>query len=98
MVLSQTVVGWLLLAGALLTFALGVGVRVLVGRNRNAPGLQRLIRGFRSTAVARVLFGPIAKDALDDGELDAMILMPAIVVACGFCLVAVFLLGYEVLT
>jgi hypothetical protein len=96
--LSETVVGWLLLAGALLTFAVGIGLRVLVGRNRNAAGVQRAIRGFRGTAFARVLFGPIAHDALDDGELDAMILMPAIVVACGLCLTAVFLLGYDALT
>jgi uncharacterized membrane protein len=95
--LSETAVGWLLLAGALLTFAVGIGVRVLVGRNRNSPGVQRAVRGFRATAFARVLFGPIANDALDDGELDAMILMPAIIIACGLCLVSVFLLGYEVL-
>ena len=96
--LSLTAVGWLLLVGALVTFAVGIGVRVLVGRYRNAAGLQRVVRGFRGTALARVLFGPIAKDALDDGELDAMILMPAIIIACGLCLVSVFLLGYEVLT
>jgi uncharacterized membrane protein len=96
--LSETAVGWLLLAGAVLTFAVGIGVRVLVGRNRNSVGVQRVIRGFRGTAFARVLFGPIANDALDDGELDAMILMPAIIIACGLCLVSVFLLGYEVVT
>lgn len=96
--LSQTAVGWLLLVGALLTFAVGIGVRVLVGRYRNGAGIQRVVRGFRGTALARVLFGPIANDPLDDGELDAMILMPAIIIACGLCLVAVFLLGYEVLT
>ncbi|MDT5077947.1 MAG: hypothetical protein QOJ80_2584 [Mycobacterium sp.] len=96
--LSETVVGWLLLAGALLTFAGGIYVRVLLGRHRNSARVQRFVRGFRATAFARVLFGPIAKDALDDGELDAMILMPAIIIACGLCLVAVFLLGYEILT
>ena len=96
--LSLTAVGWLLLAGALLTFGLGVGVRVAVGRNRETASVQRAVRGFRDTAFARVLFGPIANDALDDGELDAMILMPAIIIACGLCLVSVFLLGYQVLT
>jgi uncharacterized membrane protein len=96
--LSETAVGWLLLAGALLTFAVGIGARVLVGRNKNTASVQRVVRGFRGTAVARVLFGPIANDALDDGELDAMILMPAIIIACGLCLVAVFLLGYDMLT
>jgi hypothetical protein len=96
--LSQTAVGWLLLVGALLTFGVGIGLRVLVGRKRNATSVQRVVRGFRGTAFARVLFGPIANDALDDGELDAMILMPAIIIACGLCLVSVFLLGYDALT
>jgi hypothetical protein len=96
--LSETAVVWLLLAGALLAFAIGIAVRVLVGRHRNSARVQRVVRGFRGTAFARVLFGPIAKDALDDGELDAMILMPAIIMACGLCLVAVFLLGYRLLT
>jgi hypothetical protein len=34
---------------------------------------------------------------LNDDELDAMILMPTIVVASGLCLTAIFLLGYEAL-
>jgi hypothetical protein len=97
-VLSQTVVAWLLLAAALLVFALGIAIRVFVGRNRETAGVQRVIRGFRATAVSRVLFGNVAKDALDDGELDGLILMPAIIIACGLCLVSVFLLGYEILT
>ena len=96
--LSQTVVGWLLLAAALVTFVAGIGVRVLVGRNRDGAGVQRVVRGFRKTRFARVVFGPIADDALDDDELDQMIMMPAIVVGCGLCLTAVFLLGYEALT
>ena len=37
-------------------------------------------------------------DVLDDDELDSMILMPTIVIGCGLCLTAIFLLGYEVLT
>jgi uncharacterized membrane protein len=98
MMLSETAVGWLLLAAALVTFAVGIGIRVLVGRHRQAATVQRAIRGFRGTAFARVLFGPIANDALDDGELDAMILMPALIIACGLCLVSVFLLGYDILT
>ncbi|MCW2592663.1 MAG: hypothetical protein JWQ86_5090 [Mycobacterium sp.] len=96
--LSDTAVVWLLFAGAVLAFAVGLGVRVLVGRNRNSARMQRVVRGFRGTAFARVLFGPIANDALDDGELDAMILMPAIIMSCGLCLVAVFLFGYDILT
>jgi hypothetical protein len=96
--LSESAVVWLLLAGAVLAFAVGIAVRVLVGRKRNSARVQRVVSGFRGTAFARVLFGPIAKDALDDGELDAMILMPAIIIACGLCLVAVFLFGYDMLT
>jgi hypothetical protein len=96
--LSQTVVGWLLVAAAVLTFGVGIAMRVVIGRNRKSAALARIVRGFRETRVARVLFGPIGNDALDDGELDAMILMPAIIIACGLCLVAVFLLGYGVLT
>ena len=34
---------------------------------------------------------------LDDDELDAMILMPTVVIGCGLCLTAIFLLGYETL-
>jgi hypothetical protein len=44
------------------------------------------------------LFGRVASDALDDEELDQMILMPAILLSCGLCLTAIFLLGYEALT
>jgi hypothetical protein len=45
-----------------------------------------------------VLFGRFEGDVLDDDELDSMILMPTIVIGCGLCLTAVFLLGYESLT
>jgi hypothetical protein len=45
-----------------------------------------------------VLFGRFEDDVLDDDELDSMILMPTIVVACGLCLTAIFLLGYQNLT
>ena len=38
------------------------------------------------------------RDTSDDDELDEMILMPTIVVCCGLCLTAIFLLGYEALT
>jgi hypothetical protein len=98
MVLSQTVVGWLLLLGAVLTFVAGFGVRTFVGRKRDVKAVRRLVRAFRDNPVGRVLFGPVASDALDDEELDQMILMPAILVSCGLCLTAIFLLGYEVLT
>jgi hypothetical protein len=69
-----------------------------VGRRRDNPGVRRVVGGFRRTAVARVLFGAVREDELDDDELDQMFLMPAIVVACGLCLTAIFLLGYQALT
>jgi hypothetical protein len=96
--ISQAVVGWLLLLAAALVFAGGVGSRALIGRRRDADPVRRVVGGFRRSGVARVLFGPVRGDALDDDELDQMILMPAIVVACGLCLTAIFLLGYRVLT
>ena len=44
------------------------------------------------------LFGPVYDDEeLDPDELDQIILMPAIVLACGLCLTGFFLLGYKVI-
>jgi hypothetical protein len=97
-VLSQTVVGWLLLLGAVVLFVAGFGLRTLIGRKRDVIAVRRVVRAFRDNVVGRVLFGPVASDALDDEELDQMILMPAILVSCGLCLTAIFLLGYAVLT
>ena len=96
--LSQTVIGWLLLLGAVVMFVAGFGLRTLIGRKRDVTGGRRVVQAFRNNVVGRVLFGPVASDALDDEELDQMILMPAILVSCGLCLTAIFLLGYEVLT
>jgi hypothetical protein len=95
---SQTVVGWLLLLAAVLTFVAGFAVRTLLGRKRDVKGVRRVVRALRDNVVGRVLFGPVISDALDDEELDQMVLMPAILVSCGLCLTAIFLLGYEVLT
>ena len=86
-------VGWLLLGAAVLTFVVGFASRMFIGRRRNTKAVRRLVHTFRRTGVARVLEG----DVLDDDELDSMILMPTIVIGCGFCLTAIFLLGYEVL-
>jgi hypothetical protein len=94
---SQTTVGWLLLAAAALTFGVGFASRTIIGRRRNSKGVRRLVHMFRRTGVARVLFGRFEGDVLDDDELDSMILMPTIVIGCGLCLTAIFLLGYEVL-
>ena len=97
MALTQTTVGWLLLAAAALTFVIGFVSRSFIGRRRNTKAVRGLVRTFRKTGVARVLFGRFEGDVLDDDELDSMILMPTIVVACGLCLTAIFLLGYETL-
>ena len=95
--LTQTTVAWLLLAAAALTFVFGFVSRSFIGRRRNTKAVRGLVRTFRKTGVARVLFGRFEGDVLDDDELDSMILMPTIVVACGLCLTAIFLLGYETL-
>ncbi|HEX2212932.1 MAG TPA: hypothetical protein VHH12_05675 [Mycobacterium sp.] len=98
MSISQTTVGWLLVAGAALTFVIGLASRVFIGRRRESKAVRGLVHTFRRTGVARVLFGRFEADVLDDDELDSMILMPTIVVACGLCLTAIFLLGYQNLT
>lgn len=98
MSISQTTVGWLLVAAAALTFVVGVVSRVFIGRRRESKAVRGLVHTFRRTGVARVLFGRFEADVLDDDELDSMILMPTIVVACGLCLTAIFLLGYQSLT
>ena len=97
MSISHTTVGWLLLLAAVLTFVFGLASRAFIGRRRSTKAVRVLVRTFRKTGVARVLFGRFQDDVLDDDELDAMILMPTIVVACGLCLTAIFLLGYETL-
>jgi hypothetical protein len=98
MPISQTAVGWLLLAAAALTFAGGFAFRAFIGSRREAEPVRRVVRTLRKTRLSRALFGPIEGDVLHDDELDSMILMPAIVIACGLCLTAVFLLGYQTLT
>ncbi|BBZ62866.1 hypothetical protein [Mycolicibacterium monacense] len=95
---SQAAVGWLILLAAAAIAAGGVMLRAFIGRRADRHLLGRLTRRMRGTALARVLFGPVQHDALDPDELDQMILMPTIVVACGLCLTAVFLLGYRILT
>ncbi len=96
--ISQATVGWLLLGAAVLTFGVGFASRTFIGRRRSSKGVQRLVHTFRRTGVARVLFGRFEGDVLDDDELDSMILMPTIVIGCGLCLTAIFLLGFETLT
>ena len=89
---------WLILSAAMFIAAAGLLLRGFVGRRADRHLLGRLTRRFRETALARVLFGRVQRDALDPDELDQTILMPTIVVACGLCLTAVFLLGYQILT
>ena len=59
--------------------------------------LRRVVRALRNNVIGRLFFGPVFSDALDDDELDQMILMPAIILSCALCLTSIFLLGYEVL-
>jgi hypothetical protein len=94
---SQAIVGWLLLASAALIAVIGLASRVFFGRRRDTKPVRAMVRTFRRTGIARVLFGRFEDDVLDDDELDSMILMPTVVVACGLCLTALFLLGYNTL-
>ncbi|AEV71909.1 hypothetical protein MycrhN_1289 [Mycolicibacterium rhodesiae NBB3] len=94
---SQAIVGWLLLASAALIVVIGLASRVFFGRRRDTKPVRAMVRTFRRTGIARVLFGRFEDDVLDDDELDSMILMPTVVVACGLCLTALFLLGYNTL-
>jgi hypothetical protein len=95
---SQATVGWLILAAAVMIAAVGVMLRAFIGRRADRHVLGRLTRRVRETTPARLLFGPVQRDALDPDELDQLILMPTIVVACGLFLTAVFLFGYRILT
>lgn len=97
MSLSQTAVGWLLPAVAALTVVMGLASRVFIGRRRHTKSVRAMVRTFRKTGVAGVLFGRFEGEVLNDDELDSMILMPTVVVACGLCLTALFLLGYDAL-
>jgi hypothetical protein len=91
-------VGWLLLAAAVAVFVFGFWLRSLLWRHRDVVVVRRSIRALRDNVVGRVLFGPVTEDALDDEELDQMVLVPALTVSCGLCLTSIFLLGYAVLT
>ena len=86
-----------MLQAAVATFGGGIGLRVLVGRRRDAR-VGKIVRSFRESAVGAVLYGPIVTDALDDDELDQTFLMPTIVIFCGLALTAFFLLGYAIVT
>lgn len=95
--MSEATVGWLIAAAAVLTAVVGIGTRVLIGRNRHRPVVQRAVRGIRDRRMGRILFGHSPNDALDDDELDQMVLMPTIVIACGLTVTAVFMMGYNLL-
>lgn len=95
--LSELTVSWLILAAGVLTFIAGVGLRSYVGRRPNER-IGRALSRFRESAVGSALYGPVASDARDPEELDQTILMPTIVLGCGFLLTATFLIGYELLT
>lgn len=96
--MSQTTVGLLILVAALVTALAGVGLRIVVGRKSESPAVRRTVTTMRDNKIGQLLFGRVLTDPFDDDELDGMILMPAIVLACGLFLTGVFLLGYDVLT
>lgn len=96
--MSEATVGWLMLFAAALTFLFGGVSRVFIGRRRTSSAVRRIVHTFRRTGIAFVFFGRFEDDVLDDDELDTMILMPAIVIGCGLCLTALFLLGYDSLS
>ncbi len=94
----QVIVGSLLLAAAAVVFALGVALRMFIGRRAESVPTQRRMHAFRRTRFARVFFGAVSDDEVfDPDELDQMVLMPTIVLACGLCLTGFFLLGYRIL-
>ena len=95
--LSELTVGWLILVVSLLTFAGGLGLRSHVGRRPNER-VGRMVRRFRESTVGAMLYGPVGSDARDPEELDQTILMPTLVLGCGFMLTAIFLLGYQIVT
>ena len=95
--MSLPTVGLLILAAALFTALLGIGVRTLVGRNSEVPAVRRTVTRLRGNRAGRVLFGPSESDALDSEELDQMILLPTIVLVCGLVVTAVFLFGYALI-
>ncbi|MEV3903210.1 hypothetical protein AB0K11_12875 [Mycobacterium sp. NPDC050551] len=95
--MSQAAVGWLMLAAAMFLLVGGLLLRSFVGRRADRSALGRMLRRLRTTRFGRLFFGPVHGDALEPEELDQMILMPVIVVACGICLTALFLLGYVLL-
>lgn len=87
-----------MLAAAMFLLAGGLLLRSFVGRRADRSVLGRTLRRLRTTRFGRLFFGPVHGDALEPEELDQMILMPTIIVSCGICLSALFLLGYVLLT
>jgi hypothetical protein len=51
---------------------------------------------FAAGLVMRSIIGR-RRETTDDADLDDKILMPTFVLACGLCLTAIFLLGYDAL-
>ena len=73
-------------------------LRAFIGRRPDDHILRRVVRRFRNTRLARMVFGLVHGDALDPDEIDQMILMPSVIVACGLFLTALFLLDDETIT
>ena len=94
--LSELTVGWLILAAALLTFVGGSGAALLRRRGPTSESAGRVRKFRESGGRRRALRARRLATRCDDEELDQTILMPTIVLGCGFLLTAIFLLGYEI--
>ena len=100
--LSGWAVGWLLLGAAVVVLIAGLVARSYVGRSPSDHPVRRFARQVRWSGFGRVFFGPIARDGqgnniFDHEELDQMIVMPTLIVACGLFLTGVFLLFYQLI-
>jgi hypothetical protein len=102
--LSEWAVGWLLLGLAGLVFTAGFALRWYVGRAQETDRAASMAFAVRRSAVGRFIFGPSddgpsgdsrPRTVLDGDELDQLFVMPTIVVGSGLCLVAVFLLFFD---
>jgi hypothetical protein len=102
-VFTQWTVGWLLLVAAAAVFACGLVLRWYVGRAQATGRVSEVVLTVRKSALGRFIFGPLddrdaagrPRVALDGDELDQMIVMPTIILGAGLCLVAIFMLFFE---
>ena len=95
--LSGWSVAWLLMASAVLVFAVGLAVRSYATKTPAEHPFRRAARAVRCSGFGQLIYGPLDRDAqgdniFDDEELHHMVLMPTATVACGLMFTGVFLL------